>query len=58
MVKKLEIGNLNPFKRFFAFDLNTNSKIYRQDGILYKVPRRFTEDLDFVLENLKKKFDV
>lgn len=55
MVKKIEIGNLNPLKRYVAFDLNTNSKIYRQNGVLYKVPRRFTEDLNFVLENLKKK---
>ena len=54
-IKRIEIGNLNPLKRYVAFDLNTNSKIYRQKGLLYKVPRYFGDDLKFVLENLKKK---
>ncbi len=54
-IKRIEIGNLNPLKRYVAFDLNTNSKIYRQNGLLYKVPRFFGDDLKFVLENLKKK---
>lgn len=54
-IKRVEIGNLNPLKRYVAFDLNTNSKIYRQKGLLYKVPRYFGNDLKYVLENLKKK---
>lgn len=55
MIKRFEIQNLNPLKRYVVFDLNTNSKIYRQNGLLYKVPRYFTKDLTYVLEELSKK---
>lgn len=55
MISNLEIHNFSFFNRYRTFDLNTNSKIYKEDNNLYKIPtimrRELIDALKYVDEN-------
>lgn len=54
MITNLEIQNFSFFNRYKTFDLNTNSKIYKEENKLYKIPNNMRTDTIKALKYVDK----
>ena len=54
MLDVIDYKNINKCKRYFTTDLNRNSKIYYDKGILHKILLNEHKDLKIILELLNK----
>ncbi len=49
MIKNLQLGDINKLKRFISFDINNNSKLYYEDNLLHKIPKKINDSLPKIL---------
>ena len=55
MIKRVEVNNLNFFKKYLTTDIHLNSKMYKNGNNLYKFPHRIENDFISTMEYIDEK---